>query len=66
MLRREVLKADDERQRDRLFGLVARLGPGSFVGDALEQADAQLGSTRKRGDHTSTFVAQSNRATRGD
>ena len=37
LLRREMLKADDERQRDRLFRLVARLRSGSLVGDALEQ-----------------------------
>ena len=37
LLRREVLKADDERQRDRLFGLVARLRSGSVVRDALDQ-----------------------------
>ena len=37
LLRREVLQADDERQRDRLFGLVARLRSGSLVGDAVEQ-----------------------------
>jgi hypothetical protein len=28
-----VLKADDERERDRLPGLVARVGPGSVVSD---------------------------------
>jgi hypothetical protein len=32
-----MLKADDERQRDRLLGLVARVGPGSVVRDALEK-----------------------------
>ena len=37
LLRREVLQADDERQRDRLLGLVARLRSGSLVRDALEQ-----------------------------
>ena len=37
LLRREVLEADDERQRDRLLGLVARLRSGRVVGDALEQ-----------------------------
>ena len=31
-----MLKADDERQRDRLLGLVARVGPGSVVRDALD------------------------------
>ena len=37
LLRREMLQADDERQRDRLPGLVARLRSGSLVRDALEQ-----------------------------
>ena len=37
LLRREVLQADDERQRDRLFRLVARVRSGSVVGDAVEQ-----------------------------
>ena len=37
LLRRQVLEADDERQRDRLLGLVARLGAGSVVRDPLEQ-----------------------------
>ena len=37
LLRREVLEADDERQGDRLLGLVARLGSGGFVRDAIEQ-----------------------------
>jgi len=32
-----MLKARDERQRDRLLGLVARLRSGSLVRDALEQ-----------------------------
>jgi hypothetical protein len=35
--RREMLKADDERERDRLFGLVASLGSGRLVRNALEQ-----------------------------
>src|SRR4051812_23844766 len=37
LLRREVLQADDERQRDRLLRLVARLRAGRVVGDAVEQ-----------------------------
>ena len=37
LLRREMLKADDERQRDRLLRLVARLRSGSLVRHALEQ-----------------------------
>ena len=37
LLRREVLQADDEGQCDRLPGLVARLRPGSRVGDPLEE-----------------------------
>jgi pfkB family carbohydrate kinase len=37
LLRREVLQADDERRRDRLSRLVARLRSGSLVGDAIEQ-----------------------------
>ncbi len=37
LLRREMLKADDERQRDRLLGLVARLRSGSLVRDPLEE-----------------------------
>ena len=37
LLRREMLKADDERQRDRLLGLVARLRSGSLVRDPVEQ-----------------------------
>jgi hypothetical protein len=37
LLRWKVLKADDERQRDRLFGLIESLGSGSFVRDALDQ-----------------------------
>ena len=37
LLRREMLEADDERQRDRLLGLVARLRSGSLVRDPLEQ-----------------------------
>src|SRR5919204_33048 len=37
LLRREALKADDERERYRLLGLVARLRSGGLVRDALEQ-----------------------------
>jgi hypothetical protein len=36
-LGREVLKADDERQRDRLLGLVARLWSGRLVRDPVEK-----------------------------
>jgi hypothetical protein len=37
LLPREMLKADDECQRDRLLGLVARLRPGSLVRDAVDE-----------------------------
>src|SRR4029453_5939848 len=34
---RQALEGDDERELDRLPGLVARRGPGGAVGDVLEQ-----------------------------
>ena len=37
LLRREMLEADDEGERDRLLGLVARLRSGGLVRDPLEQ-----------------------------
>lgn len=36
LLRWQMLQADDERQRDRLPGLITRLGPGGVVRDTLE------------------------------
>ncbi len=37
LLRREMLEADDERQPDRLLGLIARLRSGRLVGNALQE-----------------------------
>jgi hypothetical protein len=37
LLGREMLKARDERQRDRLLGFVARVGPRGVVGDAVKR-----------------------------
>ena len=42
LLRREVLKPSDERERDRLFGLVARVGAGG-VGRNIIQQDVRVG-----------------------
>jgi hypothetical protein len=37
LLRRQMLKADDECERDRFLGLVASVRSGSLVRDALDQ-----------------------------
>ncbi len=47
LARWKTLEGGDERQPDRLSGLVARVGPGRGRGDALEQ-DVGVGLERDR------------------
>jgi hypothetical protein len=55
LARGEALQPRDERERDRLLGLIARVGPGRAVGDPFEHQvrvglePERLGDPRRRG-----------------